>query len=181
MTGRVLPALCVGLGGCLTPAPLFAEPQGHVALRTAFSGAGEEGAIWQETRFYLGLTGDLLFFRERNRDFGFGPYLELATAGFFDVRWGGGASLLVPVLEDFPLVVSAGAYGHELDALALGGTLFWGARSYNFGGAYNLALGVFVSAFRDLDARGANLLVAGFELDGVLIALPFVLGWEALQ
>lgn len=174
-------ALLVIAGSLSLAGRAAAAPQGHVALRTAFCGSGEDGALWQESHFCLGVLGDLLLFRERNRDFGFGPYLELSTAGFFDVRWGGGASLLVPAFEDLPFVLQLGAYGHELDAVALGGSVFWGARSYNFTSAYNLSLGVFLSAYRDLDARGATLLVAGFELDGFLIALPFLLGWEAVQ
>jgi hypothetical protein len=181
LSGRLGPALVIGLGAVLAPAQAFAEPQGHVALRTAFCGTGEHGAIWQETRFCGSVLGDVLFFRKRNADFGFGPYVELTTAGFFDVRWGGGASLLVPAFEDFPFVVSLGAYGHELDAPSLGANVFWGARSYNFSGAYNLSLGLFVGAFRDLDERGANLLVAGFELDGAILVLPFLLGWQAIQ
>jgi hypothetical protein len=173
-----LPAL---LGALLWHGAARADPQAHVALRPAFCGTGEAGALWEETRFCAGLLADLLFFRERNRDFGFGPYVELTTAGFFDVRWGGGASLLIPVLEDFPVVVELGGYGHELTSFALGGSVFWGARSYNFTGAYSLSLGLFVSFQRDLDERGANLLIAGFEVDGVLLALPFLLGWEALN
>ncbi|HEY3497028.1 MAG TPA: hypothetical protein VGK73_20155 [Polyangiaceae bacterium] len=165
---------------CVT-ARAQAEPQGHVALRTAVCGSGEHGALWQESHFCGSVIGDLLFFRQRNRDFGFGPYLELTTAGFFDVRWGGGASLLIPILEDLPLVIELGGYGHELEAAALGGSVFWGARSYNFTSAYNVSVGAFISAYRDLDERGANLLVAGFELDGFVVALPFLLGWEALQ
>jgi hypothetical protein len=179
--GRWLPALPALFGALLWPRGAGADPQTHVALRPAFCGTGEAGSLWQDSHFCAGLLGDLLFFRERNSDFGFGPYLELTTAGFFDVRWGGGASLLIPVLEDFPLVVELGAYGHELATAALGGSLFWGARSYNFTSAYSLSLGVFVSFHRDLDERGANLLVAGFEVDGVLLALPFLFGFEALN
>jgi len=181
VTRRVAAALLVVLGCLAAPRTLRAEPQGHVALRTAFSGTGEHGALWEETRFCASLIGDLLFLRERESDFGVGPYLELTTAGFFDVRWGGGANVLVPAFEDFPFVIGLGAYGHELESVSPGATVFWGARSYNFSGAYNLSLGLFVGAYRDLDARGANLLVAGFELDGMLLALPFVLGWQAVR
>jgi hypothetical protein len=174
-------ALLTLAASVLAPRQLLAEPQGHVALRTAFCGAGENGEVWQETRFCGGVLADLLFLRERNHDFGFGPYLELNTAGFFDVRWGGGASVLVPAFENLPFVLQLGAYGHELEAVALGASLFFGARSYNFSSAYNVAVGAFIGAYRDLDSERASLLVAGFELDGFIVALPFLLGVRALD
>jgi len=167
--------------GLLATAKANADPQGHVAVRTAFCGTGEASALWQTTEFCGGVIGDLLFLRSDAKGIGVGPYLELTTAGFWDVRWGGGGSALLPVHEDFPLVLQLGAYGHELSAVALGGSVFWGIRGYNFTSAYNLAAGVFVSFQRDLDARGANLVSAGFELDGVLLAMPFLLAWRALE
>src|SRR5262249_22746898 len=97
-----------------------------------------------------GLVGDLLFLRRRNRDFGLGPYLEVTTAGFWDLRWGGGATVLVPVTENFPLTLSLGLVEHRLRAPALSATSFFGARSYNFEGAYNWALGAFANVTRDL-------------------------------
>lgn len=150
-----------------------ATPQGHVALRTSICGAGDD-ALWQETRWCNGVTGDLLFGRDRNRDFGFGPYVEVSTAGFWDARYGGGLSVLLPVTSDFPLVLSLGAYGHETDSLALGGSMFFGLRSHNFHGNYNFATGLVVSGYRDLDAERATLVTAGLELDAMLLALPFL-------
>jgi hypothetical protein len=85
------------------------------------------------------------------------------------------------VHPDFPLVVSFGAYGHEARALALGGSLFFGMRSYNFHGNYNLTLGLFGSVTRDLGASDEMLTTLGVELDGFLIAAPFLLAFEALR
>ena len=150
-----------------------ASPQGHVAIRTLVGGAGDD-ALWQETRWCNGVVGDLLFGRERNRDFGFGPYVDFSTAGFWDARYGGGLSALFPVTSDFPLVLSIGAYGHETESLALGSTLFFGLRSHNFHGGYNFATGVVVSGYRDLGAEGATLVTAGLELDALLLAMPFL-------
>jgi hypothetical protein len=126
-------------------------------------------------------VGDLLFLRRRNRDVGLGPYVEVLTAGFWDTRWGGGASLLLPVAESYPLVLSVGAFDHELRAASLGGTLFWGTRSYNFGSPYNWTLGLYASAYRDLDTRGDTLVSLGIELDGFFIAAPFLLAFQALR
>lgn len=158
-----------------------AEPQGHVALRAAPCGVGAGGTLWQETRFCSGVTADLLFLRQRNRDVGLGPYVEVGTAGFWDARFGGGLSLLLPVMESYPLVLSVGAYDHELRAASLGGSLFWGARSYNFDGAYNYALGFYASAYRDLDAERATLLSIGVEVDGFFVLAPFLFAYQALR
>lgn len=150
-------------------------------MRLAPCGVGEDGAVWQDTRFCGGLTADLLFLRERNSDFGFGPYVEVSSAGFWDARYGGGLSLLAPVHPDFPLVLSAGLYGHETQSLAVGASLFFGMRSYNFHGNYNLSFGLFGSVLRDLDAPNSLLTTVGVELDGFLLAAPFLLAFEALR
>jgi len=150
-----------------------ATPQGHVALRTSVCGAGDD-AIWQDTRWCNGLVGDLLFARERNRDFAVGPYVEVSTAGFWDARYGGGLSALLPVTSDFPLVLSLGAYGHETDTVTLGSTLFFGLRSHNFHGSYNFATGLVASGYRDLGAERATLVTVGLELDALLLATPFL-------
>jgi hypothetical protein len=159
----------------------LAEPQGHVALRTAVCGAGGERGLWRRTLWCNGLTGDLLFLRHRNRDFGLGPYLELSTAGLWDLRWGGGGTVLLPLTENFPLLLSLGMYGHRARTLAAGGTLFFGLRSYNFEGTYNAALGMYVSAYRDLGTDHASLVSAGLELDALLVGAPFLFGWAALR
>jgi hypothetical protein len=158
-----------------------AEPQTHVAWRTAVCGAGSRGDAWTRTRWCNGLFADLLLLRERNRDFGLGPYVEISTAGFWDPRFGGGASVLLPVSENFPLVVSLGLYGHELEQAALGTSIFWGARSYNFGGVYNYAFGVYASLHRDLGGERDSLVSFGLEVDGFFLAAPFILAAGALR
>ncbi len=165
----------------LAPLTAAASPQGRAGVRPAVCGVGVERRLWQSTRFCGALTGDLLLGRSRNADFGIGPYVELGTAGFFDVRVGGGASLLVPVSPDFPLVASIGVYDHALREPALAATLFWGARSYNFGGAYNLGLGLFASASTDLGGDRATLVTLGADIDAFFLAAPFILLVSALR
>jgi hypothetical protein len=157
-----------------------ARPQAHVAVRAALCGVGDAGKIWEDTRFCSGLVGDLLLFREKSRDFGFGPYLELGSAGFWDARFGGGGSLLLPVNDVFPLVVSVGVYDHELRAASLGASVFWGARGYNYTSTYNWALGLYASGYRDLHG-GGTLISAGLEVDGFFIAAPFIYAFQALR
>jgi hypothetical protein len=142
---------------------------------------GRDGSARQSTRFCNGLLGDVLFFRNKNRDWGFGPYLDVTTAGFWDARWGGGATVLVPVTENFPLAFSVGLSEHALRGPALMASTFFGARSYNFEGSYNWALGVFASAARDLGDRHESLLSVGLEVDGFFVIAPFLLAASALR
>jgi hypothetical protein len=173
-----------GLSGFIAlnaSSPATAHPELRAGVRTSVCGLGDERRLWQRTRPCFALTGDLLFGRARNGDFGFGPFFEVSTAGFWDARVGGGASLLVPVHDDFPLVASAGVFSHELASTALGGTLFWGARSYNFHGAYGLALGVFAGATLDLGDRKDTLVVVGADVDAFFFAVPFLLLADAVR
>jgi hypothetical protein len=171
----------VGLGAFLLAGSAHAEPQARIAWRTALCGTGARGDVWSETRWCNGLTADLLLLRERNRDFGIGPFVEISTSGFWDARFGGGVSALLPVSESFPLVVSLGVYDHALERAALGGTVFWGARSYNFTGTYNYALGVYASAQRDLGGDRDSVLSVGLEVDGFFLVAPFLLAVQALR
>lgn len=144
-------------------------------------GVSRGDAVWQRTRFCNGIVGDLLFFRRKNRDFGFGPYADVTTAGFWDFRWGGGATLLVPMTENFPLSFSLGVSEHALRGPALAATTFFGARSYDFDGSYNWALGVFASGTRQLGDAHESLVSVGLEIDGFFVIAPFLLGISALR
>lgn len=171
---------CLGLALLLAAPKANASPQGRVAVRSALCGTGTE-KVWEETRWCNGLTADLLLGRERNSDFGIGPFAEVSSAGFWDARYGGGVSALAPVTEDFPLVLSFGAFGHETQSVALGATLFFGARSYNFHGNYNLSAGLVLSGYRDLTGDHASLLSVGLELDGFFFVAPFLFLAEAVR
>ncbi len=147
---------------------------------------GERSHIWSSTDFAAGIRGDILFVRNRDADFGIGPYVEvLTTTGFSDFQAGGGASLLVPVSQYFPLVLSAGGYasrtaewGWEPGACA---DVFWGSHGYNYHSVYTLAAGLFVDGRYALgDSHGVSIM-AGARIDLELIALPFLLAYEAIR
>jgi hypothetical protein len=158
-----------------------AHPELRTGARASVCGLGSEGRLWSRTRPCFALTGDLLFGRARNGDFGIGPFVEVSTAGFWDARIGGGASLLVPVHDDAPLVASAGVFSHALRSTAVGGTLFWGARSHNFHGVYGLALGLFAGATLDLGDRRDTLVLVGADVDAFFLVAPFLLLADAVR
>jgi hypothetical protein len=113
--------------------------------------------------------------RSRTGDFGLGPYLSLGTAAFDDLRFSAGVSALAPIIEDFPLVVSLGALGRDGGDFGLSSSLFWGLRSYNFHGGFNLAFGVTLAGERTFGAQPSNAVSLGFQVDGLVLALPFLL------
>lgn len=156
-----------------------ADPQFNAGLTIGAAGVGYEHAIWKETDFHLGMRTDLTFLRNKNSDFGLGPYLELQSLAFRDVQFGGGASLVVPVLDSLPIVVSAGGYarkgveGYGLEP-GVAGELFWGSRSYNFNANYVLVAGVFGQVRYGLGETKQTAIVIGARVDFAMIALPFL-------
>lgn len=184
--GSVLLAAASFAALVLAPQPARAEPQGNAALTIGVAGRGYDRAIWDETAFHLGLHGDLLFLREDTRDFGLGPYLELSTLAFDELQFGGGASLLLPVIEWAPVVVSGGAYARRGDDRfgfepGVTGQLFWGSRSYNFHSNYVMAAGLVGQLRVGLgDSRETSVVIAA-HLDLAALSLPFVFLFEAAR
>lgn len=163
-------------------AQLRADPEWNVAAQTTLCGRGERGKLWQKSAFCGGLGGDLLFGRNRNADFAFGPYAALGTAAFSDLRFGGGFRALVPSFGgDFPIVLSAGALSRNGDDLRLSGEAFFGLRSHNFHGSYAMASGLVLGGDSAISGSRSNTLYVGLQIDGLWLALPFILGYEWLH
>ncbi len=166
--------------------PAQAAPQGTAGLTIGAAGTGYHHRYWEETRFHLGARGDVLFGRDRNSDFGFGPYVEVGTNGFQSIQFGGGASLLLPVIDYLPLVISLGAYGQKSDddfGLSPGVStgLFWGSRSYNFHGGYIMSAGL-IGQFRyGLGASGETSIIVGAQIDFLAMSLPFLFLINAIR
>ena len=175
-------ALVVTLLALLTEAaPLHAEPEWNVAAQTSLCGLGTE-RVWQKTGFCGGFRGDVLFGRDRNADYALGPYVTFGTATFSDVRFGGGLSLLLPTLDgDFPIVLSAGTQSRNGSDLRLAGEAFFGLRSHNFHGHYAMASGLVLGADAVVAGSPGNTLYVGLQIDGLWLALPFILGYEWLH
>jgi hypothetical protein len=163
-----------------------AEPQGNAALTIGVAGRGYDREIWDETAFHLGLHGDLMFFREDTRDFGLGPYLELSTLAFDELQFGGGASVLLPVIDWAPVVLSGGAYGRLGDDSfgvepGVTGQIFWGSRSYNFHSNYVMAVGLAGQLRVGLGESRETSIVIAAHIDLAAFSLPFVFLVEAAR
>jgi hypothetical protein len=171
-------------GSVAAARPARADPQASVGL--TLGGAVQNVVAPQPAggALHLGGRGDVLLLRSRPGQAALGPYVDVATAGFHDFDLGAGAEALLPVTEDFPLVVSAGALARNGEgrtwAPGVEGTVFFGSRSYNFHSWYGLAIGLFAQS-RWVPASPSTLdLVAGLQIDVQLLALPWIFAYEAL-
>jgi hypothetical protein len=127
--------------------------------------------------FTMALRADVIVGRTGPRTWGVGPFLSVRTDGFTDVAPALGVSLLLPVAEALPLVLSAGgALRIDATGVAPGALerLWWGARSYNYQSAYTLAAGIFVEARQFITESHTIDVVGGADVDLELIALPFI-------
>jgi hypothetical protein len=163
------------------PEEVAAMPQWNVGVTAAGCSRGYGDALASGIAFCGGVGGDVLFGRERAGDFGAGPYLAVGTAAFDDVRVSGGARWLVPAIEDFPVVISTGALVTDAGALGFDASAFFGLRSYNFHGSYNVAAGVIGGAQRTFGEGSTTVLSLGVQVDALVLAAPFMLAWSAFR
>ncbi len=183
MRGLVTPAVILAI--TLPPAPSLAEPQVTAAVTLGAAGRATEHHIWQETVLHLGVRSDVLFGRANVTNFGFGPYGEILTHSFDEIQVGAGGTGLVPIIDGFPIVLSAGAYGRY--ALTSGiepgvaASFFWGPRSYNHHGVYNMAGGLLAQFRYGLGSSGETSIIISAQLDVVALSLPFQLVFNALR
>ncbi|HLK38620.1 MAG TPA: hypothetical protein VKU41_17780 [Polyangiaceae bacterium] len=135
--------------------------------------------------FHLGGRADVLFFRDRGADMALGPYVDVATSSFDAIDLGGGATWLLPLRDDLPLAISAGALVRQGAgrswAPGMVSGLFFGSRSYNFHSLYGMAAGFFAQT-RWIPASPATLdVIAGVQIDAEMLALPVLLLVGALR
>jgi hypothetical protein len=187
MTRRADAAACgvaVVVGAIWAP-DATAEPQASVGLTIGGVVQDVVGPSAASGAFHLGGRASVLLLRDRGADMAVGPYVDVATASFHDLDLGGGAEWLVPVRDDTPLVLSAGAFSRHGEGRSwspgMEGTVFFGSRSYNFHSWYGLAAGVFAQS-RWIPSSPSTLdLVFGVQIDGELLVLPALLLYEAIR
>lgn len=147
----------------------------------AWQGVGSGGGA----SVALGGRADVLWLRDRNGAMAVGPYLAGGTVGFRSADAGGGVEWLVPLSQDVPLVLSAGAFARAGDvrgwAAGYEGGLFLGSRSYNFHSWYGMAIGGFAAARIVPAWADAREIVVGLQVDAEILVLPALLLWGALS
>ena len=168
----------------LSTADARAAPQWNSALVAGIAGTGDRSVVWDQTRFYGGVRGDVLFLRNGPRSPGLGPSLELATAGFSDLRAIASALLLLPLGDLWGVALEPGGYVRSSDDGALpglSGRAWFGIQTYNYQGAYSPRGGITVGYARDLRDSGSHAIVVAVQVDGLILALPFVLLYESFR
>lgn len=175
-------ACALGLGACSHVGVASAGPQWHLGLAPGgcyVDGQDDAGWAWCGS-----LSGHALFLRNRDRDFGVGPYARVLTVLGRGVSGSAGVSALVPVSPTFPFILSAGVAGDASGGgLSPGAdfSLFWGPSSYNFHSSYSMASGLLVGVQRVWGTEPATTLSLGAQLDLALVAIPFIALFEVLQ
>ncbi|HVU04011.1 MAG TPA: hypothetical protein VHE30_19765 [Polyangiaceae bacterium] len=166
--------LIVALG--LLPATAAASPEFGSGIALGVAGTGD-AVRWSRTKFYGALRGEALFGPAEPSALRLGPAFELGTTGFSDLRTGAGATLLVPLDDVLALGVTPGAYVRTGDGplAGLSGRLFFGVHPYNRVGAYGLSAGLLAGIDRDLGSSPRSSIVVAAQVDGLALALPFVL------
>lgn len=174
----------MALGGALSWAAVASgDPQLSAGWVSGVGGDGDGDSLWRETTWFNALRAELVLGRDRSADLGLGPYLELGTSGFSDLRLGSGVVGVVPLSEALPLTVGAGGTARRDDgrwAPGFSASAMLGSRSYNFHSTYAIATGLVLAYQRDLDAVGASTVIIALQLDGLLLAMPVVFGISAL-
>jgi hypothetical protein len=177
-------ASCSLAGALALSSPAFADPQWNAGLVTGVCGTGTRDALWQDTCWFNGARGDVMLGRSRGSDFGIGPYLDVTTAGFSDLRLGGGVTGVIPWSTWFPLVLSAGGYARSADEgwePGLAAWAFLGSRSYNYHSSYVMAGGLIAGLHYGLGDSRETAIVIGAQIDGLLLVLPFLFAYEAIR
>jgi hypothetical protein len=89
--------------------------------------------------------------------------------------------VLLPVLDAFPLVIEAGPHLRNLDQPGIYTSLFFGLRSFNHYGHYEMATGLALTAERTFTEGSPSALWISARIDASWLLLPFVAGYNALK
>lgn len=160
--------------------PASAKPQWNAGLESGVCGSSDRLGF-QGLGFCNAVHGDLLFLRESGKNVGVGPSLRLGSARFDDLRLDAGVSLLLPVFQSFPLVLEAGPHLRNFQEPGVFASAFFGLRSFNHYGHYDMAAGISVIAERSFVTGTPSALWVTARVDGSWIALPFVFAYNALR
>jgi hypothetical protein len=176
----LLPTCCAALTPLLLASAARAEPRWNAGVETGVCWSGDSLAL-RRPGFCNALHADVLFLRDSGGDWGLGPSLRLGTARFDDVRLDGGVSLLVPVFQSFPLVLEAGPHLRNFEQAGVFGSVFFGLRSFNHYGHYDMATGISLLAERSFAAGTPSAIWLTARVDAAWLALPFLVAANALR
>jgi len=176
-------ALVLALAGLLV-APGARATEGGAGLINGVCGLGAPGRPWYATRWCGAVRGDVLFGRQRDGDAALGVSSSVGTASFEESTWTVGAAGLASLSRAWVGEVSVGPLWRRRggdSGFGASAWLFLGRRRHNPWSAYSMAWGAALGYERSFFAVDSSTLILGARLDGVLVAIPAMLGWEALR
>jgi hypothetical protein len=175
-------ALALALATALLalPRPALAKPQWNAAWETAICGAGDSLSL-NRLGWCNAVRGDVLFLRHGGRQVGLGPSLRLGTASFEDFRLDAGLSLLLPVTDSFPILLDVGPHLRNLKEPGVFGSVFFGLRSFNHYGSYEMSTGIAFTAERAFVEGTPSAIWITARIDGMWLTLPFIFAYNALR
>lgn len=178
-------AVALALAVTCSSSVALADPQPNGSFTIGAAGVASQHQFWKDTAFHFGARSDILFGRSSVSSFGFGPYCEMLTHSFKEVQVGLGGTMLLPIIDGFPLVTSIGAYGRYTPTFGiepgLATSLFWGIRSYNHHSVYNMAGGLLAQFRYGLGPSGETAIVVSAQVDMVALTLPFQFLYHAIR
>ena len=180
MTPRAAALISAAVLAVALPRAASAKPQWNAGLETGACSSGRELGF-EGLGFCNAVHGDLMLLRERSGDFGLGPSLRIGTARFDDLRLDAGLSVLLPVFESFPLVLEAGPHLRNFDQPGAFAGAFFGFRSLNHHGRYEIASGLSLFAERSFTEGTPSSLWLTARIDAAWLALPFIFVVNALR
>jgi hypothetical protein len=180
VTARGAALAAVALVSVALPSTAGAKPQWNAGVEAGVC-SSDSKLGFRRPGFCGALHGDLLLLRERSTDFGLGPSLRVGTARFDDIRLDAGLSLLIPSFESFPLVFEAGPHLRNFHEPGVFGGLFFGFRSLNHHGPYEIASGLGLVAERSFASGTPSALWLTARVDAAWLAMPFILALNALR
>jgi hypothetical protein len=153
-----------------------AHPQFHGAALVGVARGTTSEQRASSTQLQLGLRADGVWGRRSSSSVGVGVVTDVRTRRFADVQFAAGPTLVLPVTDPFPLVLSVGPFVHRDESTRMGGfvSLALGPRTYNFHGNYSLAGGLLLDA-RKVPGGGPTTISANLEVDLQIVVLPFLL------
>jgi hypothetical protein len=173
-------ALLLAAVAAVLTRPADAKPQWNAGLETGICGTGN-ALGFERLGWCNALHADVLFLRERSTDFGLGPSLRLGTARFDDLRLDAGLSLLIPTFEAFPVVLELGPHLRNGDQPGVFASAFFGFRSLNHHGGYEIASGLGLLAERSFSNGTPSALWLTARIDAAWLAMPFILAANAVR
>jgi hypothetical protein len=166
----------------LAPLPARADTQLSGAVTTGAALTDMRASNGPRLAYHLGGRFDALFLRERAGTMALGPYVDVATEAFDTFQAGGGVEWLVPAGEP-AFIFSVGGFGRtsrfgwEPGAEA---TVFWGARSFNYGSLYSPGVGLFLQGRYGFGDGHQADAVLGVQVDLEYLVLPGLFIYEAI-